>query len=191
MRWPWLAEFDDIEDRLAAGSDRAVEDAIAVLERDDWLFRTGYAKATLFRRLKHVNLSNRQADRLRNVLLHYVDVGPRWEFREVCTFARHVSDRRLRSQLSKRVRGHDDGAALRAVTMIGRIQPTWLDESHKKRAQPLLIDRFTQRSPSPSSVRSARLVRTPGWTEELRLIAAERNDPRCNGADRLLRVLNR
>ena len=108
----------EMADALAAGDASAVDEAITYLERDPWEFRSGYAKATLLRRLKHVELTGAQIARLERVLLRYVDVGLRWDFREACTLARRIETRSLPDALRERLRATDVGVALRALTML-------------------------------------------------------------------------
>jgi hypothetical protein len=111
---------EDTAARLIAGDASAVEDAIGYLENDPWEFRSGYAKATLLRRLKHVELAELDKTRLQTVLLRYVDVGARWDFREACTLARHLDSGSLRAGLRSRLHGTNVSVAARALTMLLR-----------------------------------------------------------------------
>ena len=86
-------------ERLPTGDAGAIEDAIHYLEDDPWEFRSGYAKARLLRRLTHIELDSQQAGRLRRVLLAYVDVGPRWDFREAASLARRIASTEFRDEL--------------------------------------------------------------------------------------------
>jgi hypothetical protein len=187
-RDPWLTAA-----ALARGEQPAVEDAIRYLEADPWAFRSGYAKATLFRRLRHVDLDGGQADRLRWVLLHHVDVGPRWELREASSLARHLDDELLRRALRTRLHGDDDGIAMRALIMLLRVRRPGLDERDLDAGRALLL-RSAQSEPWwPGRVVAGRIRRlwSAEWGGDLVAMADERDDPSSVAARRLLREVPR
>jgi hypothetical protein len=109
-------------ERLRNGDASAAEPAIAFLEVDPWCFRSGYAKETILRALKRVDVTPRQAKRLRAVVLRAVDSGDRREFRGYCQLARRLDDHELRARLLDRLRSPDAGTARRALWMLDALR---------------------------------------------------------------------
>ncbi|MFN8622995.1 MAG: hypothetical protein U0869_19830 [Chloroflexota bacterium] len=116
-------ELADATDRLKAADPTAVEPSLVFLEADPWAFRTGYLKEKVMRRLRRCPLDEDQQARLRAVLLHLVEVGPRREFREACRLAWRVADPVFMEALRARAGGDDRGTAVRARAMLDAIRP--------------------------------------------------------------------
>lgn len=179
-------------------SPSSTEEAIAYLERDPWEFRSGYVKATLLRRLKHVELASAEIARLERVLLHYVDVGLRWDFREACTLARRLQTPSLSSALRARLSADDVGVRVRALAMLLRLPRPALSSGERAAAQQLLMQWAAARD-DPRFVRPSRsiewLVRrlwTTEWAQSLHAHAsAPASDPLRRPARRLLTVAPR
>ena len=188
----------EIADALAGGDGSAVEDAIAYLERDPWEFRSGYAKATLLRRLKHFDLTTTQTARVESILLRYVDVGPRRDFREACVLARCIEPTTLPRLLRRRLKAADIMVAVRALTMLVGLRRPGLSPDERATARTILVrwasaDQFHP-APWPSAT-MRRLVRrlwSPDWAEFLHThAAAGPDDPLRKGARRLLKAAPR
>lgn len=77
-------------DRLRAGDPALVEHAIAFLEVDPYVFRSGYAKAAIIRCIKRLPFTSRQVWRLQTVVLRAIDKCDRQEFRSYCRLAAAV-----------------------------------------------------------------------------------------------------
>jgi hypothetical protein len=184
---PW-----EIVDRIDSGDASAVEDAVTYLEADPYEFRTGYAKAKLFRRLRQTTLTESQVDRLHQVLLHTVDVGPRWELREASSLARRIGNRHLRDELVRRLHGADADLASRAMAMLLRLRRAKLAPADVERARALLL-RWAAENPalSASVPRRIRRLWTPEWGRALREISEDRTHPDSVAARRLLRDIRR
>ncbi len=95
-----------------------VEFTITFLEKDPWTFGSGYAKADMIGLLRKLNLTRKQGDRLRKVLLTVVDKRDRREFRHYCRLARKLDSPELRSELARRLRSADEGVSRRARWML-------------------------------------------------------------------------
>lgn len=118
VRFLYSEDFEASLERLRAGDPERVEPAITFLEVDPWCFRSGYAKETILRFLPRAKLTEEQAERLRVVVLHAVDVGDRREFRGYSRLARHLVDDALRYELLSRLRSADPGRARRALWIL-------------------------------------------------------------------------
>jgi Leucine Rich repeat len=75
---------------LQHGDLRGLETAVRFLEADPWLFRSGYVKERILRRLRRISLSEEYRSRLRHVILQVIQGQDRREFREYCRLARIV-----------------------------------------------------------------------------------------------------
>jgi hypothetical protein len=101
-------------ERLDDGDVGALETAVAFLELDPYCFRSGYVKADLLRRLKHMTLTRPYAARLQQVILAAVDRYDRREFRGYCRLAKKVNSPELRAELAERLTDVDPGVRRRA-----------------------------------------------------------------------------
>ncbi len=100
--------------RLKDGNSSGLVTAVKFLEADPWFFRSGYTKAELIRYIRHIELSQAIAERLRRVVLAAVDHRDRREFRLYCRLARKVDSPDLRSELSLRLQHVDPAVRRRA-----------------------------------------------------------------------------
>ena len=80
-----------------------VDEAIKYLEKDEWKFGSGYAKADLISWLRKFDLMPNEAERLRRVVLAVVDGRDRREFRHYCKLASKVDSPQLREELTRRL----------------------------------------------------------------------------------------
>lgn len=80
-----------------------VDEVVKYLEKDEWKFGSGYAKADMIRWLRRVDLRLNEAERLRRVVLAVVDGRDRREFRHYCKLACKVDSPRLRKELRSRL----------------------------------------------------------------------------------------
>ena len=85
-----------------------VDGAIEFLEKDEWAFGSGYAKADLIRLLRKVDLNHTQAERLRRVVLAVVDGRDRREFRHYCRLACKLYSPQLRKELTRRLEDENE-----------------------------------------------------------------------------------
>lgn len=171
-----------IFERMAASQPSAVDEALSYLENDPWDYRTGYAKANLMRRLKQAPLSATELERLERILLHYVDVGQRWEFREACQLARRLNSVSFRDELAVRLQSEDILHARRAMSMLLRLTRPRLRPSDRASVRTLLLKAAALPDQEVGRVRpgQARAVWAAEWGEEL--VRTSRN---AQGADSL------
>jgi len=80
-----------------------VDGAIEFLEKDEWAFGSGYAKADLIHLIRKLDLKPTQVDRLRRVVLAVVDGRDRREFRHYCRLACKLDSPQLRKELTRRL----------------------------------------------------------------------------------------
>jgi hypothetical protein len=85
-----------------------VNGIIEFLEKDQWTFGSGYAKADLIRLLRKLDLKPAQAERLRRVVLAVVDGRDRREFRHYCRLACKLDSPRLRDELMRRLEDENE-----------------------------------------------------------------------------------
>ena len=88
-----------------------VDEMIQYLEKDEWKFGSGYAKADLISWLRKFDLMPNEAERLRRVVLAVVDGRDRREFRHYCKLACKVDSPQLRKELRRRL--EDENEVLR------------------------------------------------------------------------------
>jgi hypothetical protein len=101
-------DYRHLKERNSSG----LATAVKFLEADPWFFRSGYTKADLIRFIKHVELPQALAERLRHVVLAAIDTRDRREYRQYCRLARYVDSMELRDEISLRLE-HDDPAVRR------------------------------------------------------------------------------
>jgi hypothetical protein len=182
---PWM-----IASAIDAEETGAIEAAISYLEEDPWIFRSGYGKATLLRRLKHADgqLSDEQRDRLRRVLVHYVDIGQRWDLREACSLARALDSPWLRAELVRRLHDDDERLALRSVRMLVARRRLRLDERDVGRARDVLLVGAARLPWLPTwTAHAVRRLWSPTWGHDLVALAEATEPPLSTGAQALLR----
>ena len=112
----WLLSID-------AGNGDAIDQAVVYIEADPWLFRSGYFKDKLLRRLRRANLTETQRDRLRTALLAVVDGRDRREFRRFCRLAHAIADDAFRQKLADRATdaNFNEGQRRRARWMLAAL----------------------------------------------------------------------
>ncbi len=126
----------DVE-RARGGDPEAIDRVLLFLEADPWCFRSGYAKETMLRLLRQVELTSDRAERARAIILHAVDVGDRREFREGCRLAKRVVNDKLRGALLDRLRSSDPGRARRALWVLDALKEP-LNEADRERVLVIL-----------------------------------------------------
>jgi hypothetical protein len=175
-------------ERLAAGDASAVKDAMEYLEQDPWEFRSGYAKATLLRRLKHIEFAEPERIRLNRVLVRYVDVGLRWDFKEACTLARNLDNDSLRGSLRSRLHAPDISVAVRALAMLLRLRHAGLDAADVIRGRAVLVEwAASGRHLDRQIAGRVRRLWSPQWGRSLVALADSVDEsPTSSGARRLL-----
>ena len=110
--------FEAALEALRNGDTGGAEYAIAYLESDPWYFRSGYLKGRIARWLRQIDLSERQRERLRTVLLAALQKGSRYEQVEHRKLARRLDTSAFRAELSERARSKDEAIARRATLML-------------------------------------------------------------------------
>jgi hypothetical protein len=131
--------WDELVVGLQLDDPEAIEGALRYLEADPWEFRSGYLKGRLLHHLAGRELDEHQRLRLRPVLLHYCDVGPRWEFPKACRLARRVPIPGLRNELVERLYGGIVGADVRCLRMLFAMRRPRLSERDRRQAQHALL----------------------------------------------------
>jgi hypothetical protein len=97
-----------------------LEDALAFMEVDIWLFHSGYIKQKLARYFRHCTLTKVQRSRLQAVILSALTKGRREELDELARLARYIDEPRFRTSLEKHARSSDDGVAWRASRVLDK-----------------------------------------------------------------------
>lgn len=110
----------DLE-RVRSGDPAGVDSMIRFLEADPWAFRSGYLKATILQRLRHVELATKQKARLAAVILDHVDHHDRRESRHYYGLAPFVADDHFRNALLTRLRAGGPGRRRRALWTLEAI----------------------------------------------------------------------
>jgi hypothetical protein len=178
-------------DRMADGDRDAVEEALGFLERDQFFFRSGYARERLARRLAQMGLTAAQKSRARTVVLTTVDGERHCPHPGVGRLARAVADNELRRQL--RVRLHDRDAALagRALRMIVNVRHPGLSPADISAARALVLaDAARGQWLSPAVARLATYIWSNAWEAELRSLLPYHGPDRA-AAKRLLSRVDR
>ena len=156
-------------DRLADGATDAIEEALAFLERDEFFFRSGYARERLARRLAHMELTATQKARARIIVLTTVDGERHCPHPGVGRLARAVADNELRRQLRARLQDRDGALARRALGMIVNVRHPGLSRADIKAAQALVLaDAARGQCLSPTVARLATYLWSSDWEAELR-----------------------
>ena len=87
-----------------------VDEVIQYLEKDEWKFGSGYAKAGIIGQIRKLDLKDTQAERLRRVVLAVVEGRDRREFRHYCRLASKVDSLQLRKELMRRLEDENEVA---------------------------------------------------------------------------------
>jgi len=158
-------EFWSDARRLAEGDPMAVEPALVFLEADPWCFRSGYAKATLVRRLGRHRLTPDHRDRLACVLVHVVEAGDRREFRFYCNLAAKNASQTLRVGLKDRLCCDEPGVRRGALLMLLTMRHPRLNPSEMSRARRIILGGARRRDHPFWRHSGGRLTRR-FWTRE-------------------------
>jgi hypothetical protein len=105
-------------DRLRSGDASAAETAIRFLEADPWFTHAGFTKSRLLRRLRRVQLSESQRDRLRDVMIRILLGRSRMEFTDYCRFARKLFSDDFRARLVDLCLSTDESVRTKAEKML-------------------------------------------------------------------------
>jgi hypothetical protein len=187
--------WDELVVGIQLDDPRAVEAALSYLEDDPWEFRSGYLKGRLLHHLVSRDLDEPQRLRLRPVLVHYCQVGPRWEFSKACRLARRVHIPGLRNELVKGLYGADAGADVRCLRMLFAMRRPRLSGRDRQQAQRVLVEWAGQRQHDRWDARwLAPTVRRlwPGdAVERLVGLVEKGNEAERRGAKILVRAIER
>ncbi len=113
-----FAEADAMVAHLKSSDATAVERSIQFLERDEYIYGTGYVKEKLWRRLRHVTLTETHKARLRKVALLYVQRRLTREFFPMCRFISFIGcEEPLRKKLVQ-LEGHGDAMTWRRAALL-------------------------------------------------------------------------
>jgi hypothetical protein len=107
-------ETADGRTRLREGDPALVEHAIAFLELDPYVFRSGYAKAAIIRCIKRLPFTHAQLQRLQGVVLRALDKCDRQEFRAYCRLAAAVDSPAFDARIRERLDSSDAAVRRRA-----------------------------------------------------------------------------
>ena len=107
-------ESADGRRRLREGDAKLVEHAIAFLELDPYVFRSGYAKAAIIRCIKRLPFTPAQIQRLQGVVLRALDKCDRREFRAYCRLAAALDSPALDARIRERLDSPDAAVRRRA-----------------------------------------------------------------------------
>lgn len=124
-----FAESPEGRERIRRGDPDAVEQAIAFLEVDPVVFRSGYAKEAVIRCLKSLKLDTRQTGRLQGVVLAMIVKEARSDFRAYRRLAARVHSPAFEQRLVELAASSDWGIRRRAAWVLGfvRRHPTIKD----------------------------------------------------------------
>lgn len=100
----------------------AVENAIQFLEVNPYFFRSGYIKEKILTKLKNVDLTKRELERLHKVLLNIVDNHYCREFRYYCKLGRKIKTQKFLEGLRARMESTNKDVAKRAQWMLEYVE---------------------------------------------------------------------
>lgn len=96
----YVFESDRFLTALASGEAEARKCALTFLEYDPYYFRSGYMKAKLLVRLKHLQLTGDEAARMRGIVCKAIlDRRPKCEFRYYARMLKNVGTPEFRRQI--------------------------------------------------------------------------------------------
>ena len=119
--------------RLKMGEADAIENCIQYLERDEYLYATGYIKEKMWRRLRHVALNETQKARLRHVALLYVCTRLSREFFVMCRLISLIGNNdNLRNELSKLQKSPEAIVRRRAILLLAYCESVQHGEAERR-----------------------------------------------------------
>ena len=101
---------------------RDVENLIKYLDKDEYRFRSGYAKEYTWRRLNAVELNGSQRRRLMEIALRYLHKRMNREFWYMCRFIRRIADDAFRYRVADLAESKDDLVRKRASLLHAYLQ---------------------------------------------------------------------
>lgn len=114
------ASFWAALEAVREGDRSGLEPMLRFLEADPWCFRSGYVKAKIISALPRVTLSESEMERLRVVVLDFVDYPkPRRELRSYVNLARAAVNEGLRASLNERAQSANPVTRFNAQAVIG------------------------------------------------------------------------
>jgi hypothetical protein len=177
---------DELRQRMDAGDDGAVDDALEFLERDPYFFRSGYARERVARMLAKVPLSSGQRRRAREVVVSTIDGHRHCPLPGLGKLAGAVADNELRRQVRARLHSADPAVARRALSVVVSVRRPGLSPAHLDAARAItLVHAGRGTWLSPTAARHATYLWTPEWADELRSISRDHGPDRA-AARRLL-----
>jgi hypothetical protein len=102
---------------LQIGNARGLETIISFLQRDEYRFRSGYAKELAWRLLTRAPLTERQKERLRTIALEYLRRRMQREFWYMCRFICRIADTQFRSRVEELTKSKDKLIGRRALLL--------------------------------------------------------------------------
>lgn len=115
-------ESADARARLRAGNPQLLEHAIAFLEVDPFVFRSGYAKATIIRCIKCLSFTQNQLERLRWVVVEIVKRSDRSEFWAYCRLAASVHSPEFEERMRGLLGSMNSGVRRRARFLVDYLE---------------------------------------------------------------------
>ena len=184
----WVVELGVGLDR---GEPQAIEAALALLERDPYFFRSGYARERVARRLARVELTPAQKVRARAVVLSSVDGQRHCPQPGLGRLAKAVADNPLRRELRARLHHRDTAVARRALRTVVNVRHPGLTPDDIAAARALVLTEAARGQwLSPTIARLAMYLWSDNWEADLRRLVLYHGPDRA-AAKRLLDAVDR
>ncbi len=121
----YTSELNELVNRVYEESEPkdtdVIEFILSFLEVDPVFFRSGYIKEEMLKKIKRVELTEKQIYRLRNVLYSAVESRGFREFKGYCRLAPIVTNNQLNEWLSKKINSSEGAVKSRAKLMLKQI----------------------------------------------------------------------
>src|SRR5689334_9418868 len=121
--------------KITLKSGNVPEPLIQFLERDEYRFRTGYAKEQIWHDLKDYELTESQKKRLRKVAINYLYKRMQREFWYMCRYIRRIADEPLRAEVKRLLKAKDEKVRKRAWFLNLYLENLEAGERARKRFQ--------------------------------------------------------